>query len=200
MKRITAAAILLVAAGATSAKEPQAVAIGGGKYMMTDRNMTIFGSADGIIVELIDRAHAFCAARNEGEAEVLETDGANPGPGRTASGTIYFKCATSPGAKVIAFTAPGRFLQVEEGGNVTVQLALPTPQDCGALATTIQVKSGKCSAQSASDRLPARAILEDPADRSVIVLESLDSSYCESVVTGMVSTGSFSTIQSCITK
>ena len=59
MKYITAV-IMFALAGTVSARGSEAVAIGGGKYMMTDRNFTIFGSADGIITKLITKAHAFC--------------------------------------------------------------------------------------------------------------------------------------------
>lgn len=83
-------------AGSTS----QVVPIGEGKYMLTGRNTTVFGSSDGIAAKLMQKANAFCQDEAKSEAVLLDVSGESAAVGvRTASSTIYFRCGASPAGK-----------------------------------------------------------------------------------------------------
>ena len=100
------AALLFIASGIAAAKGPEAVSIGKGVYMLTDKNFTIFGSSDGIIVKLMTKANSFCKEKNGAEAEMVDSAGSGAAPGvinnsgmlrrpaQGATGTIYFRCST----------------------------------------------------------------------------------------------------------
>jgi hypothetical protein len=104
MKYVCLAALLL-ASSVGFAKEP--TQIGGGRYMLAEQNLTIFGSSDKIVAKLMRQATEFCHARNGKEAILLQSDGAEAVPGtinnsgqlrqaaRGATGTIYFQCGAS---------------------------------------------------------------------------------------------------------
>jgi hypothetical protein len=101
MKYVAVAALLLMP-GVAVAKEP--TQIGGGKYMLSDQNFTIFGSSDKIVAKLMKQAEEFCQGQSGKEAFMLESDGAEAIPGtinnsgrlqqaaRGATGTVYFQC------------------------------------------------------------------------------------------------------------
>ena len=94
-----AAAILatLMISGATfAASSSSVVPIGEGKYMLTGRNMTVFGSADGIAAKLMVKANEYCQQKSKSEAVLLDMAGESAQMGvRTASSTIYFRCGAS---------------------------------------------------------------------------------------------------------
>ena len=108
----------LALSGSALAKDPQAVPIGNGIYMMTDRNFTIFGSSDGIIAKLMTKANAFCQNSNGVQAELVNSGGSEAVPGtinhsgtlrraaQGATGTIHFRCGSSPLATSTSPTTP----------------------------------------------------------------------------------------------
>ena len=207
MKLVISIALLVVSGGVT-AKEAQAVSVGGGQYMMTDQNFTIFGSADGIVTKLVARAHLFCQEKSSVEAVLLNSTGSGAVPGRNgqfgqgATGTIYFRCAsaTQITAATQGSSASGRFLQVKEYGSVTVQLAMSDEAACDELASMSKGKSVSCTSTSASNGLPFRAVLEDDATKDVFIVEAVGAVTCESFVSGFSGGGDLALLRACSAK
>lgn len=104
MKAPFAIALLLVS-GVSYAKSP--TSIGKGQYMLSDQNITIFGSTDKIVVKLMKQAEEFCQKKDGKEAVMLESGGESAVPGqfstnggnqryaKGATGTVYFQCGES---------------------------------------------------------------------------------------------------------
>jgi hypothetical protein len=107
VKKVIAAMTIFLSVPAL-ARDDDAVSIGNGVYMLTDRNITIFGSADGIIAKLMRRANTFCQSTAGTGAELVDSSGSDAVPGslnnsgtlrraaQGASGTIYFRCGPAP--------------------------------------------------------------------------------------------------------
>jgi hypothetical protein len=92
----TLAATLMISGATFAASSSSVVPIGQGKYMLTGRNMTVFGSADGIAAKLMIKANEYCQKKSKSEAVLLDMAGDSSQMGqRTASSTIYFRCGTS---------------------------------------------------------------------------------------------------------
>lgn len=184
-----------VDAGSSSAVVP----IGGGKYMLTGRNATIFGSPDGIVAKLMIKANEYCQTNNKSEAILLDMSGESAQYGNnTASASVYFKCGSSI-AKAKA-VIDGRFFQISETSKVTMQISLPTTEDCLSLSSAGSEKTGSCSNESASDALTVRAILESPNDNELIVVEAINSGLCAGLVSGLESSGGLTVLKPCASK
>lgn len=118
MKLLPAALLAAAAIASLPAHAQQPVSIGKGIYMMTDRNLTIFGSSDGIVAKLMTKANAFCQKSQGVEAELVDSGGSEaiPGtinssgmlrrPAQGATGTIHFRCDSAPGAAPAAEASP----------------------------------------------------------------------------------------------
>lgn len=102
MRRRFVCLALLAVAPALHAAEP--TDMGGGVYMLTDQNFTVFGSPEKIAAKLTTQAHAFCKERTGQQAHLLAQDGTDAQMGtyndsgrlqrgaRGATGTIHFSC------------------------------------------------------------------------------------------------------------
>ena len=103
----------LMISGATfAASSSSVVPIGEGKYMLTGRNMTVFGSADGIAAKLMVKANEYCQQKSKSEAILLDMAGESAQMGvRTASSTIYFRCGTSEPAPTQASALPDSYYE-----------------------------------------------------------------------------------------
>nr|WP_152620053.1 SHOCT domain-containing protein [Lysobacter sp. A03] len=97
--KIGAAICLLALSSTVHAKEP--TSLGGGQYMLTDQNFTIFGSTDKIVAKLIAQAHQFCHKKTGYEAILSDSRGTGAvvgqagliaRPAQGATGTIHFTC------------------------------------------------------------------------------------------------------------
>lgn len=94
--------VLFAFAFDVNAKDPEPVSMGDGTYLITDKNVTIFGSPEKIVVKLMKIAHSFCQTKTGQEARLLDTTltDAVPGysgqlgsrPGKGASAAIQFAC------------------------------------------------------------------------------------------------------------
>ena len=92
----TLAATLVISGATLAASSSSVVPIGEGKYMLTGRNMTVFGSADGIAAKLMVKANEYCQQKSKSEAVLVDMAGESAQMGvRTASSTIYFRCGAS---------------------------------------------------------------------------------------------------------
>lgn len=118
------AAIVFFMSGTTHAtSSSEVVPIGEGKYMITGRNATIFGSADGIAAKLMIKANEYCQGKSKSEAVLLDMSGESAQYGNnTASSTIFFKCgaAVSSAAKVEVSPLPESYYQRVD--NLKIQL------------------------------------------------------------------------------
>lgn len=103
---------LLALSTTVHAKEP--TPIGGGQYMLTDQNFTIFGSTDKIVAKLIRQAHQFCNKKTGQEAVLSDTRGTGAvvgqsglvtRPAQGATGTIHFTCGPDAQAPTLVENA-----------------------------------------------------------------------------------------------
>ncbi|MGV8959512.1 MAG: SHOCT domain-containing protein [Stenotrophomonas sp.] len=121
--KLQIAILLLTVSSTANAKEP--TSIGGGQYMLTDQNFTIFGSTDKIVAKLVGQAHKFCQEKNGKEAVLSESGGTaavageinNSGmlrrPAQGATGTVYFKCGQdAPVPTAVATVQPDMYTQL----------------------------------------------------------------------------------------
>ena len=145
----------LALSGNALAKDPQAVPVGKGVYMMTDRNFTIFGSSDGIIAKLMTKANSFCQKSSGVEAELVDSGGSEAVPGtinnsgmlrrpaQGATGTIYFRCGSAPAPESTASqtSLPDSYYERVESlrskvmaGEITAGKGIVSPQISPAFA------------------------------------------------------------------
>lgn len=192
-KRVRAlVAILLCVSGHVDASSTSDVLpIGGGTYMLTGRNATVFGSADGIAAKLLARAHAYCKTNGGSEALLVEKDGESAAVGvRTASATIYFKCQTAN----VANAAPvsRRHFVVLESGMVAFQITFPTGAECQELVESSANASmhGVCSDRSHASALPLLSIIADSRDDDdVVLLRARDLANCKRITSEFAGAG-----------
>jgi hypothetical protein len=153
--RAAVAVFGLILCSTALAKDPQAVPIGKGIYMMTDRNFTIFGSSDGIVAKLMTKANVFCQKNTGKEAELVDSDGSEAVPGtinnsgtlrraaQGATGTIYFRCGAATPTESVASDAalPDSYYERVEGlrtkvmsGDIPVAKGIVSSQASSAFA------------------------------------------------------------------
>jgi len=101
------AALFVVLVGATfTAAASDPTPVGEGRYMLSDRALTVFGSTEKIVAKLMKQAQEFCKTQNGQEAVLLESGGDGMQPGefngngqlrraaRGATGSVTFRCGS----------------------------------------------------------------------------------------------------------
>lgn len=173
LRWFVALSAVLACAVAYAGSMSDVVPVGGGKFMLTGRNATVFGSSDGIAAKLITKAHQYCEGNGGGEAVLLDKDGESAAVGvRTASSTIYFRCDAKTPAP--ATSSARRYYVALEDGSVSFQLTLPTGADCEEMIASVAEEHrgyGQCVARSQAPALPFISVLSD-GDDDVMLLRA----------------------------
>lgn len=193
MKGLSCVVVLLLATTSPVAVAgiSDVVPLGDGTYMVTGKNATVFGSADGIAAKLITKAHAYCKESSGTDARLIEKDGESAVMGvRTATSTVRFKCNVPAETRVTTAATGKRHFVVLEDGKVSFQITLIDQAECESLAATVRDMPGVCTASSQAAALPALAVIADSrSSDDVLLVRSQDLETCRSLTTDLMSGG-----------
>jgi hypothetical protein len=81
-------AICIVTIATISTRNPETITVAEGVYMMSDRNLTIFGRSERTISELMIKANSFCKDKNGAEAKFADSGIYQAKPSKIASSGI----------------------------------------------------------------------------------------------------------------
>lgn len=96
--------------------------IGEGRYMLSDRAMTMFSSTGGLVAGLVEEANEFCQEKSGVDAILLDTRGEEARIGRGPTASIQFRCGsvdTEPSVSTGHLDAIAKLKSLLDDGAIT---------------------------------------------------------------------------------